>query len=119
MSLRHGTLASVQGAKIGFSASKRKSSDSGNIKLTDLLLGREYCVMARHFRQPGIVSTCNLFAMANVSNCKKCVPVHLLKVLTSIDLADPCGIIETQYGLSHARFVAWNPALGTNCELFP
>mgnify|MGYP003624108371 CR=1 FL=1 len=25
--------------------------------------------MARHFRQPGIVSTCNKFVMANETNC--------------------------------------------------
>ncbi|PVH93331.1 hypothetical protein DM02DRAFT_504473, partial [Periconia macrospinosa] len=53
----------------------------------------DYCVMVRHFRQPGIVSTCNQYAMCNESNI----------------LSDPCGTIETKFGLQHGRFVAWNP----------
>ncbi|KAF2733508.1 hypothetical protein EJ04DRAFT_438887, partial [Polyplosphaeria fusca] len=64
------------------------------------LLGRFGSCLVRHFRQPGIVSTCNQYAMCNQSNI----------------LADPCGIIETKYGLQHARFVAWNPAVGQNCK---
>jgi hypothetical protein len=30
----------------------------------------------------------------------------------------PCEVIETKFGLSHARFVAWNPAVQTNCKYF-
>ncbi|ORY01577.1 hypothetical protein BCR34DRAFT_493763 [Clohesyomyces aquaticus] len=65
------------------------------------LLGKSHLqLFIPHFRQPGIVSTCNQFAMANVS-----APV-----------LDPCGIIETKFGLQHGRFVAWIPALGVNCK---
>jgi hypothetical protein len=33
---------------------------------------------------------------------------------------EPCQIIETKFGISHARFVAWNPAVQNNCEFrFP
>ncbi|KAK3342347.1 hypothetical protein B0H65DRAFT_467982 [Neurospora tetraspora] len=30
----------------------------------------------------------------------------------------PCEIIETNFGLSHARFVAWNPKVYQNCAYF-
>ncbi|ORY04390.1 hypothetical protein BCR34DRAFT_57224 [Clohesyomyces aquaticus] len=62
-------------------------------------LGHSYCVMALHFRQLGQVSTCNKWDMANITNW----------------VQDPCGIIETKNGLSHARFVAWNPSVLQNC----
>lgn len=61
--------------------------------------GYSYCVEVAHFRQPGIISTCNQFAMANETSWA----------------ALPCQIIETKFGLSHARFVAWNPAVLSNC----
>jgi len=32
---------------------------------------------------------------------------------------NPCLIIETKFGLSHPRFVAWNPAVGEDCEFHP
>ncbi|RYP41942.1 hypothetical protein DL768_010417 [Monosporascus sp. mg162] len=47
----------------------------------------------------GIVSTCNSFVVANDTEWAN----------------DPCTQIETKFGLSHARFVAWNPAVKTNC----
>ncbi|KAI0141569.1 hypothetical protein GGR57DRAFT_404025 [Xylariaceae sp. FL1272] len=61
--------------------------------------GTEYCVGVYHYKQPGITTNCNLFAVANDTNW-----AH-----------QPCQIIETKFGLSHARFVAWNPAVLTNC----
>jgi hypothetical protein len=35
--------------------------------------------------------------------------------LTCIGFLNPCDIIETKFGLQHARFVAWNPAVNVNC----
>jgi hypothetical protein len=35
-----------------------------------LRAGRNYCVMAPHFRQRGIASNCNKFVMANETNCE-------------------------------------------------
>ncbi|KAI8945349.1 hypothetical protein F4801DRAFT_568522 [Xylaria longipes] len=66
---------------------------------SNFLPGLQYCVAVYHYKQPGITSNCNQFAVANNTNWA--------------DL--PCQIIETQYGLSHARFVAWNPAVLSNC----
>ncbi|KAI0857961.1 hypothetical protein F4860DRAFT_487726 [Xylaria cubensis] len=63
------------------------------------LPGLQYCVAVYHYRQPGFTSNCNQFAVANDTNWA--------------DL--PCQIIETKYGLSHGRFVAWNPAVLSNC----
>ncbi|RYN19897.1 hypothetical protein AA0119_g7532 [Alternaria tenuissima] len=62
--------------------------------------GRTYCVMARHFRQPGILAACSKFATANETG----------------RLSDPCGLIEQPNGIAHARFVAWNPAAMNNCS---
>lgn len=89
-------------------------------------LGTSYCVFARHFRQPGIISTCNKWDMANETNRK--YPPHssspppqnfplttLLTINTRTDLDDPCGIFETKYGLTHGRFVAWNPMVNNDC----
>jgi hypothetical protein len=35
---------------------------------------------------------------------------------TAIAILNPCGIIEREQGLSHARFVAWNPSVKDNCK---
>ncbi|KAL5328782.1 hypothetical protein ACEPPN_002286 [Leptodophora sp. 'Broadleaf-Isolate-01'] len=59
--------------------------------------GYEYCVMVQHFRQPGIISTCNQFVKVNTMEL-------------------PCQDIETKFGLNHARFVAWNPAVLNTCR---
>ncbi len=32
-------------------------------------------------------------------------------------MEEPCQIIETKYGLTHGRFVAWNPAVLDSCKL--
>ncbi|KAI1381144.1 hypothetical protein F4677DRAFT_118218 [Hypoxylon crocopeplum] len=69
-------------------------SDCGNFTM-----GVQYCIAVNGFRQAGIVSTCNEYATANNTNW--------------VDL--PCQILETKFGLSHARFVAWNPAVQQNC----
>ncbi|KAI1120092.1 hypothetical protein F5Y10DRAFT_290339 [Nemania abortiva] len=71
---------------------------------SNFLPGLQYCVAVYHYKQPGYTSNCNQFAVANDTNWA--------------DL--PCQIIETQYGLSHARFIAWNPAVLDNCTgLYP
>ncbi len=62
--------------------------------------GLSYCVSVYGFRQSGAIPTCNLWAMANDTQW----------------VDQPCQILETQFGLSHARFVAWNPAVQTNCS---
>ncbi|KAI1108518.1 hypothetical protein F5Y14DRAFT_82245 [Nemania sp. NC0429] len=61
--------------------------------------GLQYCVSVYHYKQPGITSNCNQFTVANETDW--------------LDL--PCQIIETKYGVSHARFVAWNPSVLNNC----
>ncbi|KAI3336890.1 hypothetical protein HD806DRAFT_475086 [Xylariaceae sp. AK1471] len=61
--------------------------------------GLQYCVAVYHYQQPGIIPICNQFIVANETDW--------------LDL--PCQIIETKYGLSHARFVAWNPSVLNNC----
>ncbi|KAJ3577806.1 hypothetical protein NPX13_g2762 [Xylaria arbuscula] len=61
--------------------------------------GLEYCVAVYHYQQPGITSNCNKFVVANDTNWAN----------------SPCQIIETKFGLSHARFVAWNPSVLSNC----
>jgi hypothetical protein len=33
------------------------------------LLGRDYCVMVKHFRPPRIVSNCNQYTVADTFNC--------------------------------------------------
>ncbi|KAK8036494.1 hypothetical protein PG991_001631 [Apiospora marii] len=63
-------------------------------------VGTSYCVAVHHYAQPGITSNCNKLAMANETDWVR----------------NPCQIIETQFGVSHARFVAWNPAVQTNCS---
>ncbi|KAH8682066.1 hypothetical protein BX600DRAFT_544497 [Xylariales sp. PMI_506] len=62
-------------------------------------MGTEYCVAVYGYKQPGIISTCNLFVTANDTNW----------------IDQPCQIIETEYGISHLRFVAWNPVVQDNC----
>ncbi|KAH6679021.1 hypothetical protein B0J14DRAFT_649409 [Halenospora varia] len=61
--------------------------------------GYSYCIAVYHFKQPGIVSTCNQYTLAHDTD----------------SVRSPCLIVETQYGLTHGRFVAWNPAVGVNC----
>ncbi|KAK3898440.1 hypothetical protein C8A05DRAFT_18986 [Staphylotrichum tortipilum] len=60
----------------------------------------EYCIAVLGYRQPGIISTCNKFVMPNDTNW----------------IDEPCTLMETAYGLSHPRFVAWNPAVQQNCS---
>jgi hypothetical protein len=44
------------------------------------------------------------------------VPTYLFATsLTCIGRLNPCDIIETKFGLQHARFVAWNPSVNVNC----
>ncbi|RKU47569.1 hypothetical protein DL546_007056 [Coniochaeta pulveracea] len=62
-------------------------------------LGAQYCVAVYGFRQPGLVANCNKFAMPNTTSW----------------INRPCEIMETTFGLQHARFVAWNPAVKDNC----
>ncbi|KAL6697209.1 hypothetical protein J3F84DRAFT_368307 [Trichoderma pleuroticola] len=69
-------------------------SDCGQFKI-----GTQYCIDVLHYRQPGITSNCNKFVAANNTNW--------------VEL--PCQIIETEFGISHARFIAWNPAVQDNC----
>ncbi|ETS76429.1 hypothetical protein PFICI_11816 [Pestalotiopsis fici W106-1] len=69
-------------------------SDCSNFKV-----GTQYCVAVAHYKQPGIISTCNKFATPNNTNWA----------------LNPCQILETEFGLGHARFVAWNPAVLNNC----
>ncbi|KAH8162385.1 hypothetical protein CIB48_g5862, partial [Xylaria polymorpha] len=66
---------------------------------SNFLPGLEYCVAVYHYQQPGITSNCNQFVVANDTNWAN----------------SPCQIIETEFGLSHARFVAWNPSVLDNC----
>ncbi|KAK3367561.1 hypothetical protein B0H63DRAFT_515399 [Podospora didyma] len=62
--------------------------------------GNTYCTRVRGFRPAGTISTCSRWHMA-----------------TDIKPANnPCGTIETKYGLQHARFVAWNPSLLNDCS---
>ncbi|KAL2757508.1 carbohydrate-binding module family 50 protein [Sodiomyces alcalophilus JCM 7366] len=59
-----------------------------------------YCTAVQGFRPAGQISTCNRWATA-----------------TDVDPDnDPCGQIEQEYGLQHARFVAWNPSLQQDCS---
>ncbi|KAK8091449.1 hypothetical protein PG997_001810 [Apiospora hydei] len=53
-------------------------------------VGKQYCISVLHFQQPGIAPNCNQFAAANETDW-----VNL-----------PCQIIETKFGLSHARTTA-------------
>lgn len=62
--------------------------------------GHTYCAAVRHFRPKGIISTCSRWAMANDTNPDN----------------NPCGQFETKFGLSHARFVAWNPSVKNDCS---
>ncbi|CAI4213540.1 unnamed protein product [Parascedosporium putredinis] len=71
-------------------------------KCENFVLGFNYCVRIEHYRPPGIVSTCNQFVTANKSSYRR----------------DSCKFIEELYGLSHERFVAWNPALKYGCDIF-
>jgi hypothetical protein len=71
--------------------------------------------MVHRFRQSSIVSSCSQYATCNESHSRFlffCVSHH---ILTRIVLADPCGIIESKFGIQHGRFVAWNPAVGQGC----
>ncbi len=73
--------------------------------------------------------------MPNDTNCKYCgriafratwilfrIYVGLANTLFLIKpgIDRPCTLMETAYGLSHARFVAWNPAVKQDCSgLYP
>ncbi|KAK4108056.1 carbohydrate-binding module family 50 protein [Canariomyces notabilis] len=61
--------------------------------------GRTYCVAVRGFRAKGTFKDCSRW--------------HLLQ---REDLAGGCGAVEARYGLTHGRFVAWNPVLGNDCS---
>ncbi|KAK3360716.1 hypothetical protein B0T25DRAFT_447803 [Lasiosphaeria hispida] len=52
------------------------------------------------YRQPGQVAACNKWVIANNTNW----------------FDKPCQIIETKFGMNHNRFVAWNPAVLSNCK---
>ncbi|KAH7038274.1 uncharacterized protein B0I36DRAFT_359860 [Microdochium trichocladiopsis] len=69
-------------------------------KCADFKPGLAYCVKVWHYRQPGIVSNCNQLVAANNTEWT----------------SNPCQIIETKFGISHARFVAWNPAVQSDCR---
>ncbi|XP_014551470.1 carbohydrate-binding module family 50 protein, partial [Bipolaris victoriae FI3] len=69
-------------------------------KCENWALGTSYCVFTRHFRQSGIIATCNRWDMANVTDYGE----------------DACGIFERKYGLTHGRFIAWNPMLNNDCS---
>ena len=63
--------------------------------------GGTYCVAVRGFRAKGTIATCSRW--------------HLLQ---SEDLASGCGGVEGKYGVTHGRFVAWNPVLGSDCKFY-
>ncbi|KAI6084419.1 hypothetical protein F4821DRAFT_280044 [Hypoxylon rubiginosum] len=62
--------------------------------------GATYCASVQHYRPAGEISTCSYWSMANDTN-----PAD-----------NPCGIFESKYKLDHARFVAWNPTLNSDCS---
>jgi LysM repeat protein len=63
-------------------------------------VGTTYCVAVSNFRSPDTISNCAYWATA--------------------DRADPslCAAFESKYKLEHARFIAWNPSLLSNCKFF-
>lgn len=61
--------------------------------------GATYCVAVRGFRAKGTIATCSRW--------------HLLQ---SEDVAGGCDAVEKKYGVTHGRFVAWNPVLGSDCK---
>ncbi|KAH7304438.1 hypothetical protein B0I35DRAFT_484484 [Stachybotrys elegans] len=62
--------------------------------------GQTYCTGVYKFRPSNTISTCTRF-----------------HVITDNDMkTDPCGTVEAKYGLQHARFVAWNPTVQSNCS---
>lgn len=64
--------------------------------------GGTYCVAVKGFRAKGTIASCSRW--------------HLLK---SEELAGGCGTVEKKYGVTHGRFVAWNPVLGSDCKFPP
>lgn len=84
-------------------------------------IGKDYCIAVYKYRQPGQIATCNKWALANTTNCKSSAH-HMEKQRFNKNhhtvYDKPCQIIETKFGLNHNRFVAWNPAVLSNCEFF-
>ncbi|KAK4206592.1 hypothetical protein QBC37DRAFT_121183 [Rhypophila decipiens] len=71
---------------------------------TGFRTGKDYCIAVYKYRQPGQIATCNKWVMANTTNFYD----------------KPCQIIETKFGMNHNRFVAWNPAVLSNCtQIYP
>ncbi|KAH8895447.1 hypothetical protein GQ53DRAFT_839064 [Thozetella sp. PMI_491] len=62
--------------------------------------GSTYCTSVRGFRPANTISTCTRWHRVTDVN-----PAN-----------NPCGTIETKYGLQHARFVAWNPSVQNDCS---
>ncbi|KAK4441912.1 carbohydrate-binding module family 50 protein [Podospora aff. communis PSN243] len=60
-------------------------------------VGMKYCVAVSNFKSPDTISNCAYWATA--------------------DRADPslCAAFESRYKLEHARFIAWNPSLLSDC----
>lgn len=57
----------------GYKSGMALGAFSSRFESTDIFLGYEYCVMVQHFRQPGIISTCNQFVKVNSTNGKSIV----------------------------------------------
>lgn len=71
---------------------------------TNFTTGTSYCTSVAHFRQAGIVSTCNLYVMPNDTNCKfnlRSIPrdVHLPSRFGQLTFASP----QLQGSTTHAR----------------
>ncbi|KAL8366130.1 hypothetical protein RB595_004753 [Gaeumannomyces hyphopodioides] len=58
--------------------------------------GTSYCVKVRGFRPADTIATCTRWHPTEAGNT--------------------CSVIEQRYGLSHARFVAWNPSVLSDCS---
>lgn len=52
----------------GFKSGMALATFFSRFVFPNIFPGYEYCVMVQHFRQPGIISTCNQFVKANSTN---------------------------------------------------
>jgi len=65
--------------------------------------GGTYCVAVLKFRPASTIATCSRW--------------HLLAKEDVVKGGmEVCTRVETKYGLTHGRFVAWNPSVLNNCE---
>jgi len=92
--------------------------------------GTSYCVAASHFKSPDTTGNCAYWATADRADREfSFLPFAILlyrlrwgrestQLIPLPTTASLCPTFEAKYKLEHARFVAWNPSLGSNCK-FP